>query len=203
MKEIDKLLAKAKSFERIAIYGDRKTFLKALAQDQKGLPPGPYEPISSYEPVIDTKNQSTLPPNQSTVPQDQLAAINKMWNSTQLMDKFKSTIYPKYDAMASYEPRVNEANALLQKGEPLLIAGKPWLKVQEYDAVRSGLTDMLSKLNSAKMALSTEPKTKESGPQIVDRMKDIDKTIPKVESMLTKLFNIYNKLSQQGIKEKF
>jgi hypothetical protein len=209
MKEIDKLLAKAKSFERIATYGDRKAFLKALAQTEPGLPPGPYEPISSHEPVVDTKNQSTLPEEpsypQSRVPESQLKDINKMPQTTTpaIVDKFKDTIYPKYDFMTSSEPKVNEANALLQKAEPLLVAGKPWLKVQEYTDIRSKLLDMLTKLKGTKGALLTEPKTQEAGPRIAERIKDINNTIPKLESMVDKLFSIYNKLNTSGIKEKF
>jgi hypothetical protein len=74
MKKIDSLLKRAELFEKLAVYGDRKSFLKALSQDaslsgglggsqMSGLemetPPGPTGPFKSI-PVETQKELNQL-----------------------------------------------------------------------------------------------------------------------------------------------
>jgi hypothetical protein len=82
MKKIDTLLKKVEVFERLAVYGDRKSFLQALAQDVQTFPPtssqfinAPYVP--GTEPPVSGKNpeEAAAPPaadNTMYMPQDQI-----------------------------------------------------------------------------------------------------------------------------------
>jgi len=58
MKRIDLLLKRAEQFEKLAVYGDRKSFLKALSQSQTEplavhTEPTNYVPKAAPEPVTD------------------------------------------------------------------------------------------------------------------------------------------------------
>jgi hypothetical protein len=196
MSIADKLLKRAESFEKLAVYSDRRTFLRSLSQDIPGYPSGPY----------DTKNQSTLPEEpsfpQSKVPQSQLDEIKS--KPPEIANTIKNTVYPAYKAnSASNVDEVNEVASLLNQGQALLSAGKPWLKIDQYNDVSSKLKEIIMKLNAKKLALETEPKIGAEGLKIVDSLKDIRNASEKASAMHSKLFAVYNRLNPKGLKEKF
>ena len=47
MKKIDALLKKVEVFEKLAVYGDRKSFLKTLAQDIQSFPAGSAQGVNA------------------------------------------------------------------------------------------------------------------------------------------------------------
>jgi hypothetical protein len=199
MKLADKLLKRAESFEKLAVYGDRRSFLKAIAQDRPGMPSGPFkDPESNFESKYSPEIVSHQPTGLGM-----LGLTDQPKDTPQIANTLKNKVYPAYQSfVASNEPTVNEAHGILQQAEPLLVAGKPWLKIQDYNTVSSKLQDILMKLNAKRQALLTEPKIGKEGLKIVDDLKDIKDTSTKVSEMHSKLFSIYNKLSG-GIKEKF
>ncbi len=61
MKKLDKLFQQVEFFEKMAIYGDRKSFLKSLAQNQS------VEPTYTANPASSEPNQSVAPAPQAPI----------------------------------------------------------------------------------------------------------------------------------------
>jgi hypothetical protein len=72
MKKIDALLKKVELFERIAVYGDRKSFLEALAQNFESFPPPSGQGINAPY-VPGTAPVPPPPPPASTKPEAPVA----------------------------------------------------------------------------------------------------------------------------------
>ena len=91
MSKFDTLLKKAEMFEKLAVYGDRKDFLKALAYEPSPQGQAPATPPASY-PAISPETQNQL--NDLLVPGGEIFMLNpdgKLGPKTQAaLAKFKA-----------------------------------------------------------------------------------------------------------------
>jgi len=103
MKKIDSLLKRVELFERLAVYGDRKSFLQALAQEVQPFPAAsnsgvnaPYVP--GTEPPVNNSNSVTTLPT-TTIMGDAAQQIPEM----------------KYTAPLTFNPNVKKVQDFLNQ----------------------------------------------------------------------------------------
>ena len=211
MSKADKLLKKAESFEKLAIYSDRRTFLRSLAQDQPGLPPGPYEPISSYGP------QKTVQPGEIGMGFGMqgkgLDGFPVGTPNTQVQ-KPVGQAFVKEKAPGGYnkdheELEVTDAYEIMQKAQPLLVAGQPWApkNLEAYQNVVLDLEGIVKRLQGQAKA-AEEVGISEEDKKPTGRIGRMNAAIAKSNDYINKLRKIYSPLlkaksKQTGMSEEF